>query len=441
MRSTSDHALWPRRVGQGTRPATTTAAPAVGLLVPCDDNLGDEVIVTALISALRARWERVTVRGFSAHPHDTTHRHGIPAYALSGLPGIRKTARLAPQRRSARSVAWRERLRDHLARLRYLLRVLGTGVAHARMAYRQLVHLDLLIIAASDSLNVTSNHALLLYKWAWLARLARTRVVMLSVSLEAQSLWWSRKFLKGVFARTDSCTFRDAGSARIARQLGWRSQEGEVVPDLALGLFRAQGRTFPRPGQALTVAFAPVSRDKHSPGLNAAFVAWLLEQGHTVLLFRTEQRDLRAMDEVRYGLRPDTLARFGSHLRQVAPQTVNELVNELASVDCVVASRLHGVAIAHALGLPVLALAPDRAAAAHMSDLRQLNHCLEQQAMEIADLTRGFGMLAHGLSESAAAIFAATELSRRQVAAQYARVFNGAAPAAPAPVPGPAVIS
>jgi polysaccharide pyruvyl transferase WcaK-like protein len=155
----------------------------------------------------------------------------------------------------------------------------------------------------------------------------------------------------------------------------------------------------------------------------AAFVTWLAEQGHTVVLFATDAADRGAVNDLQHRLRPDTLAKYGMRIQHAYVDTVHGLVDELSRMDCVVASRLHTVILTHVLGLPVLAIAHDRKVLAHMNDLRQLRHCVEIEELETAELERGFADLNAWLPEAAATIYAATELCRRSVVAQYEHVF------------------
>ncbi|MCA9847468.1 MAG: hypothetical protein KC472_05815, partial [Dehalococcoidia bacterium] len=49
-------------------------------------NLGDELVTSTVIAAVRARRPEADVIGISIAPDDTRERHGIPAYPLSA-PG------------------------------------------------------------------------------------------------------------------------------------------------------------------------------------------------------------------------------------------------------------------------------------------------------------------------------------------------------------------
>jgi polysaccharide pyruvyl transferase WcaK-like protein len=196
---------------------------------------------------------------------------------------------------------------------------------------------------------------------------------------------------------------------------------------------RTQGRIFPRCGESLTIAIGPIA-SVGEPGehgkravhpIYPAFVTKLLEQGHRVLLFATNAPDRRSLMDLQRCLRPDTLARHGARLHVADGHRLEGLLTDLSVADCVVASRLHGIVLAHALGLPVLALANDRAAVAHMNELRQLHHCLELDGLGAGDLLTAFSALSRRLTESAAVIYGASELARRAVVAHYDHVLRG----------------
>src|SRR5580658_3704466 len=56
----------------------------VGLISPCSGNLGNAAILSSMIANLRSRIPDVEVVGITLSPEDTSHRHGIATFPITG---------------------------------------------------------------------------------------------------------------------------------------------------------------------------------------------------------------------------------------------------------------------------------------------------------------------------------------------------------------------
>ena len=124
----------------------------------------------------------------------------------------------------------------------------------------------------------------------------------------------------------------------------------------------------------------------------AEVTRWLLDEGHDVVLLTSDKPDLRAAHDVlgllqasrRNGHRPVEIADTAS---------VASFMQLAASVDVVVASRLHGVLLSHVAGTPTIALSYERKVSALMSSLDQNYLCLNIETFHLDEFRTAFQRL------------------------------------------------
>src|SRR5271166_1148650 len=80
-------------------------------------------------------------------------------------------------------------------------------------------------------------------------------------------------------------------------------------------------------------------------------------------------------------------------LRAAQLDCVSELLMELARLDCVVASRLHGVILSHLCVKPVLAISYDRKVNQYMEDMEQGAYCLDIHGVRVEEMQKAFDQL------------------------------------------------
>jgi polysaccharide pyruvyl transferase WcaK-like protein len=131
-------------------------------------------------------------------------------------------------------------------------------------------------------------------------------------------------------------------------------------------------------------------------GALVGLVSWLCERGHRVSLFTTETSDERCVGRIVEAL-PDRGAVRSGALSTSAPRSVAELVPAIARTDVVFATRLHGVILAHRLGVPAIAVSYDRKVDAHMALAGQEEYCLPIRGLTSAALVERFERLAGDL--------------------------------------------
>jgi polysaccharide pyruvyl transferase WcaK-like protein len=408
-------------------------------------NLGDQAIQQSFVANLADRCRSAEFIGITLNPRATAALHGISCFPLSAAvadrhggarlqfpqvvsPDSAATPLIHPLKAAAeilprsppgqtndvvaagvRGFRLAQAPLSALRRgLRSLLRV-PRELAFTLRAARLLGKGDLLVVAGGGQLDEEWggpwNHPFALWRWTALARLRGCRIAIASVGWGRLHSDIGRRLAAGALGRADYCSYRDAGSAANAAAIGSIHRE-DLVPDIALALPVPADRMHGAHRPVTRVGISPIAfaRQGTWPVANtevytrylqelAAFVSSITSRGLRVLLYTTGGMDRAAVAEL--VTRVLELPATRPDLIEVADtSTVNRLLDALAMCDLVVASRLHGVILAHRLALPTLAISFDRKVQAHMSDVAQPEFCLDILRFNRDDLLASFDELA-----------------------------------------------
>lgn len=444
----------------------------IGLLTPYNgSNLGDGTIQTAVIENFLSRDPALEFLGITLGPGDTTQRHKIPAFAITGLsvPSYsealvrhggalaRASARSAPPRSAATADSARPgRLRSAIKTipllgggLRFLaerwraFRRFGPEARHLWQSYKVVRTLDLLLVSGGGQLDEEFGgawgHPYVLFRWAMLARLAGTPLAFASVGVGFMNRRLSRFFMRAALASAAYRSYRDEGSQRKLAE--WRFTESDpCVPDLAFSLRVADTSRRRNSSEPGVVGLSPMiyGHAKHWPTSRpavyeeysrrlATFAQWLLDRGHTLLLFESSSADRIASADLKARLAELAGPVTGQRILHPEVETVEQFFNEVAAADCVVASRLHGVLMSHMLGKPVVAISFDRKVDAHMDSVAQTQYRVDITQFEVADLIERFTALERNAESERATVARHVAHSRALLDAQYDTLFQLAA--------------
>lgn len=386
----------------------------VGLLSPYNGtNLGDQAIITTCIERLREDPSVGAVTVICLNPGRVATLHDVATFPITGLavPFYSTAADLfGPTGRpaAATGAAATERveaedsgesgLRRLLKRMpgsRALAAALRSLVGRFANAPRELMwlsrswtlvgQLDLLIVAGGGQLDEewggAWGHPYSLARWAVLAQIRRRAFVVASVGYCRLESARSRHFAAAALRRARYVSCRDPGSVAAVREvLGIAGAHG--VPDLAcaypLDLASAS------PNGAERVAISPIAFGR--PGswpvaeaqvygrylrALARFAHDLNAAGTRLLVVTTSSPDWAAVADFQ-ALLAEMGTPTGPPIEVCQPSSVKELLAALGTCSLVVASRLHGVILAHLLGKPVIPISFDRKVDAHLEDFGQL---------------------------------------------------------------------
>jgi polysaccharide pyruvyl transferase WcaK-like protein len=407
----------------------------IGLLGPYGyGNLGDAAIQQAMIEHIHRYHPDAKVYGFSLNPRDTEQRHGIPSYSISRefeTPGWVK--RTVPKK-----------VRDNSA-VRWLVRIavkLPAEFVLTAKAMRALKGFDLLIVSGGGQLDDYWGgpwwHPYTLLKFALIARLRKTEYVFVSVGAGPLDAALSRFFVRKALSLAGYRSYRDEGSKRFTQRIGFASDHDPVYPDLAYSLQPAENRAVHLPTrERRVVGIGPMTyfdpriwpeRDR-SVYLNylkklAAFVAWLVEQGYAILFITGDAiHDRWAIDDLKVQLNGEDDI-DASQILEPRIDTVEDLLGALATVDVVVASRLHSVILSHMLRKPVLAISYHEKIDTVMADLGQSEYCLSIDEFNVDALKKQFLVLVSNQPSLEAQIEEKTQAYCRALDEQYDHLFG-----------------
>lgn len=388
---------------------TSTFDGAVALLSPCGwGNLGDAAILDSTIAAIRRHCPGTPIIALTLNPHDTAERHGIAAYACSGMPlpfyAVDRHPVTDPASANSGSI---ERLTD-LGSATSRSSALRSWFTHSRcitparwglavarlpadIRYRSelaktLPRLSAIIVAGGGQLDDTGagafGHPMTLYRWSSYSRSTGTPLLFLSVGTGTLRTPVARWMVRRALSRATWRSFRDTGS----RALVDARCTDPVVPDLAFDLTPSVTSDRPTcgPDGQTSVGISPMSiwdPEVWASGDAARYRRYIremctlcvrvLQSGRQVVLFGTDGADAdHAVGDLAMAVRA-AAPEADRHLRIADVRSVAALFDTIAPLEVVVTSRLHGALLSHVARRPVLALGYERKVVAHMRDMGQ----------------------------------------------------------------------
>ena len=447
----------------------------IGLLSPYSGtNIGDQAIQVACIANLRARFPHAEIVGIYLNPRRAAALHSIPTFPITGLalPFYASAAELfdsgsEPANQAStdnRPEQATSRARQYLKRLPILrglvlaarksasnVQNLITELQWIGRSWRLVGRLDLLVVAGGgqidDEWGGTWGQPYVLMRWALLARMRRRRFAVISVGVGTLHRTLGRRFFAAALRRADYLSLRDQGSAEaVGRLLGQPAPR--VVFDIAGSLSDDERRVRACGGITGRIAVSPIAFRRAGSWPNsvrglyetyierfAELCASIAAAGHELVVFTTSGADGAAANDMLEHLRR-LAPGLEAQLPVVKPKTLAELMELMAGCDAVVASRLHGVILAHLAERPVLALSFDRKVDVHMQQYRQEAFRMDIANFAVADARARFEAL---MNESAAVQEALREARlrfgqdlQRQYDALAALVTSVSAAASPA---------
>ena len=461
----------------GVRPALLVMNPArqrisVALLTPYTGwNLGDGAIQDAVIDNLRARLADPEVVLISISPLQTGQLHGVPGFPIAGAPlPYYSSTDGAMSRTGAKDNDEPPRLRERVERIlrgfpgvtaamKRVKRLVRAGFRYLLLLPREAIHLyrstrllrqvDLLIISGGGQIDDYWGgpwaHPYALFKWSLLARATGTRLVFLSVGVCTLDSRLSGYFVRRALRWADYRSYRDQHSRDLLRDWPFTRRDA-ICPDLAFSHPGAASEGSDPPGRSRSpeiVALSPIAylsthgwprRDAHVFAgyikVLASFTADLLRDGWEVVLFASDFLDQPVLDEMGVTLGGELPEPLLQRLRLPRIRAAGELINALLNVDVVIASRLHGVILAHLAGKPVLAISYDRKVNTYMEDMDQAEYCLAVQQVQLDVVAGKFKSLIADAPRVRTTVSRRVEECRKRLAEQYDYLVRETRPAA-----------
>jgi polysaccharide pyruvyl transferase WcaK-like protein len=434
--------------------------PKIGLLTPyTGKNLGDGAIQEAVIANIRLRYPNAIIHGLTIDPAATEKLLNIPCSAITSL-SIRNYCKPTPvastggQALNIVTPGYLKRIKDFIKRIPFIFPTwqfirqmtvkLSSLIAEfglVKRGYTMLREFDLLIVSGGGQLDDywggAWGHPFTLLKWGLVARVAGVRYVFLSVGTCTLKSPLSAMFTKWALRLASYRSYRDTASKQLLQHLAFTRNDA-VYPDLAFSHdIPVKNETTSTINRRPVVGISPIAYlssyywpeqdlsvyDSYIKNL-IAFVASLLKDDISVVLFHTSGTDKFVVKEILETFHNDTSINEAGSITAIITDTVEDLLSLMANFDFVVASRLHGVILAHLMNRPVLAISYDRKVMTHMEDVEQSEYCIDIHNFKLESLVEKFSTLMSQTHLCRSIIFSKASEFKSRLDLQYDQIFR-----------------
>ena len=433
-------------------------------------NLGDDATQTAVIQNIKTRWPHAQIAGFSMNPVDTEKRHGIRSYAIRRTTLVGSNPFLIyfdldgdASSPGKRVDSFASRMKSYLRKQRLLFRVLKllklTVIRAPKTFFAELLFLfkSFRILRSFDLLVISGGGQLLdcwggpwefpytIWKWLFLARLARVKRVFLNVGAGPLEHPLSIFFIKRALRLADYTSFRDWKSQTLIQQIGFTARSN-VVADCVYSLATPTCATGTRgkPGNGI-VGISPMAYCH--PGVYwkkdrrlydsfieklSAFGSALIGSGYRIVLFTTDiWFDSQTIEDLKNALDKQIGLAQSCWITVRRVETTEALLSTICLMDYVVTCRFHGVVFAHLLNKPVLAISHHPKVATLMNDIGLSEYCVDIDSFEADSLLSMFRLLVANCESIKGRLAVALARYKGELASQFDDLFPRATPAMP----------
>lgn len=285
-----------------------------------------------------------------------------------------------------------------------------------------------------------------LFKWCAAAKRAGTKVVFVSVGVGPIENRVSRALMLGALQQAMYRSYRDVVSTAYLRSVGFDTGTDPVFPDLVFSLPQGNADAFPAattPPRTIGLGVMGYYGWRNDPASGDAiyeaylaklkrFLCCLLEQGFAVRLLTGEvPTDQRPVDELLAFVQAEGRTDWQARLFAEPIADVDDLLQQIASTDLVVATRFHNVLCALMLGRPVVSIGYSKKNDALLAEMGLQDYCQHVEHFDVDRLVLQVQALA-GVHEVAVLRIRHTCGGyRRRLDEQYEKIL-GAGPGAEA---------
>ena len=405
------------RPGLARRSARTAVAPRVGLFgLLGSGNLGNDVSMESVLRYLRTDHPEAIVDAMCKGPETVTGRYGIPARTMNWYQRYERTASGLPS---------------------IMLRLAGKGIDVFRTASWVSRH-DVVIVPGMGTMEASLPLTSWGLPYSFLvlctsARLFGAKVAFVSVGAGVVRRRATRVLLDASARLAFYRSYRDTPSLDMMRERGLDTSRDHVYSDLAFGIPPLPcGPGDPSVVGVGVMGYRGGNDDRRqAAAIHASYVAtmksfvrWLIDNGRSVLILIGDENEPdklvgeQILADVR-AYRPDLEPE-----RAVAKcaSSFTELMEAMAPVGTVVATRFHSVVCALRLGKPVVSLSYAPKFTALLADMGLAEFCQSAKSPAADVLIAQFTELEKRQEELRQAIAAGNAARERDVAAQFAEL-------------------
>jgi polysaccharide pyruvyl transferase WcaK-like protein len=326
------------------------------------------------------------------------------------------------------------------------IKALGKGVDIVRTAAWVRRH-DVVIVPGMGVLETTLplralGDPYVMFLLSLSGRLMRTKVAFVSVGANVISQRLIRWLYNSAARLAFYVSYRDTGSLAAIPQRGSAIMAGRVYPDLAFGLdVKPADSADPLAVGVGVMDFHGTNDDRNRAERIYAsyvetltgFIVWLADGGRRVRLFVGDTRgcDDRVVGEILGSVRARRPELEPGQVSAAPVTSFRDLVDVMAPLATIVATRYHNVICALRLAKPTISIGYAAKHDALMSDLGLAEYCQQAGSLDLGRLIEQFTDIERR-SQLRPALAARNEALAQQVAEQYRALWALLFPAATA---------
>lgn len=319
---------------------------------------------------------------------------------------------------------------------RLLLKIPGKLADFAR-AFSQVRKADVMIFPGTGILDDFGERpAGMPYdilKWCLAARLAGTRIAFVSIGAGPIRNRLSRILMISAARLAHYRSYRDVQSRKYMEDIGVNTRSDAVYPDLAFGLPapapspRTNTDTL-RVGVGVMAYRGWYGFSDDGPSIFsryisklANFVVRLLDSGHDIRLLTGDDEDCIAVDALQAAVEK---IRPGSTLTHRQVRSLDDVMEQMARTDIVVATRFHNIVCALKISRPTISLSYARKNDVLMSEMGLGEYCQHIETFEVETLLGQFSRLAADRERYESGIGERLAQLRKQLEKQNAELLS-----------------
>lgn len=368
------------------RKRSTGTVPRVGLFgLLGSGNLGNDGSLEAMLAFLRARHPDAILGCLCAGPEQVTARYGIPATPLHWYHSEYQRAS------GVTAIA---------------LKILGKGIDTIR-TLSWVRRFDVVIVPGMGILEAT----LPLRPWGFpyslfllcvSGRLFGTSIALVNVGADGIKQRPTRWLITWSAKLAHYRSYRDTLSKDAMRKMGVGNSGDEVYPDLAFALptppdVSASSRTV---GVGVMAYYGGNDDRQRADEIHASyvdkmklFVRWLLDNDFRIRLFTGDHVDESVATEIISDLRAHRPDLESSRIVAESTSSLADLMQQMRSVDTVVATRYHNVLCALKLSKPTLSIGYAAKNEVLMAEMDLADFCQSIRSLKVERLIEQFTAL------------------------------------------------
>ncbi|HKR29696.1 MAG TPA: polysaccharide pyruvyl transferase family protein, partial [Terriglobales bacterium] len=243
-----------------------------------------------------------------------------------------------------------------------------------------------------------------MFRWSVVAKLAGCKLLFVSVGAGPFYSRAGRFFVKGALSLADFRSYREEPARQWLKQIGFRSDNDPLSPDLAFSLPRTElsrrrqsRRGRPIVGLGLMEFAGKLGAEKPQRSVHVAyletlaeFVRWLLARDYDVRLLIGDFTDEPVIAEFQ-SLLATHIGKQDWHRIVAEPiESLEGLLSQIAETDFVVATRFHNVLLSLFLHKPTIAISFHHKCSSLMSQMGLTEYCNDMNTLTADGLIEQF---------------------------------------------------